>query len=64
MTFCKMRVGCMDLPPFTKTTSAPTFPPASLEWLLRALRNAASGAIALALPQIKLNSQLLGCVYF
>lgn len=57
-------LGCMDLPLFTKTTSAPTFPPASLERFLRALCNAASRSLAVIVPQIKLNSQLWGCSYF
>ena len=41
-------------PPFTKITYRMTFPSVSFEHYFRAIRNAASGAIVLTLPQINL----------
>ena len=55
----------MHVPPlFSKSTHILTFLLSSLEWFFRAIWNAASQAIVFILPQIKLNSQLLGCAYF
>ena len=51
-------------PPSLKSHITLTYPPASLEQLLRALWNAVSWAIVLILPQIKLDSQFSHCAFF
>ena len=50
--------------PFTKTTYILTFPPTSSDQFLRAIWGAIFQAIALILPQIKLDSQLSHCAVF
>ena len=52
------------IPPSPKITCILTFLPTSLEQFLRATWDAVSGATALILPQIKLNSQLSCCAFF